>query len=288
MKTYFKYKNDIQGFEDVSGTIKATEKIASASIHSLKLEVGQLNDYMSELERMLSRVSEFYFNAKEPLFEKRNSGGKAMILITGDKGLVGGMYHNLANFLIDKINNEDIIITIGKKGRKYLEEEGVVVDRSFFDMSGAPSEESVSSITDYVFKIFETRNIAQVDIIYPRFIALSAQEPTSLTFLPFEFKDELGTDGKIIDIEVEPGFPIFEQAKKEISADLVKKYISLFFHRIMLESKLSEYSARMVAMENASVKTEELIKKLSLRYFKAKKKFITKTQIESFIVHKII
>ena len=90
--------------------------------------------------------------------------------------------------------------------------------------------------------------------------------------------------------ETEPrsGLPIFEPSKKEVFKALTQKYIGMFFRKIVMETKLSELSARTVAMEHASAKTDELIKKISLNYLKERRRAITQKQLESFAVHKII
>ena len=135
MKAYFKYKSNIKGLDDVSETIKATEKIAAAKIHSLKVSVKQLNDYISELKRVLERVSQFYFDDKNKFLKKGYTKSKAVVLITSNKGLVGGMYHNLVNFLAEDLRKYDITVVIGKKGVKYLKEDNVELDKSFLDLS---------------------------------------------------------------------------------------------------------------------------------------------------------
>lgn len=284
MKAYFKYKSDIAGLGDVSETIKATEKISAAKIHSLKVGVKQLNEYIFELERVLMRVSQFYFDEKNIFLKKGHQKEKAVVLVTSNKGLVGGLYHNLVNFLINDLDKYDFTVVIGKKGVKYLKEDEVALDKTFLNLSEYVKHDEVSEIADYIFNLFESKGLNNVDLIYPEFISLSSQKPKLIEFLPFEFKTDKEKSEPSSDTL---GFPVFEQSKKEVFKYCIKKYISVFFFKIILESKLSELSARMVATEHASEKVKEIIGKLSVSYFKERKKFITKTQIESFVVHKV-
>ena len=62
----------------------------------------------------------------------------------------------------------------------------------------------------------------------------------------------------------------------------------MFFYKIGTETKLSEFSARTVAMEHAAVKTKGLIHKFTLDYSKERRRVATQKQLEIFAVHKIV
>ena len=84
---------------------------------------------------------------------------------------------------------------------------------------------------------------------------MTKSNPIIVPYLPFQFnfeKLDLSNDD-----EDELGFPVFEPTKAEIWNQLIKKYIEIFFYRIIIESKLSEFSSRTIAMENSVAKTEE-------------------------------
>lgn len=276
MKSYITYKNQIEGFKDVLETVKATEKIAASYIHFLRKKVSSINTYLLEIEKILSRLSSFYKKKSNPLLQKRKRGKKALVILTGDKGLVRGLWHKVINTFLEKIKMYQSIIVIGAKGEKYLKEENVQIVKSFTAEKG-----EINSITNYIFSEFRKEEFSQVNILYPSFVSLAQQTPNFVLFLPFEFeKDEEKKAGE--------GFPIFEPSKEKVFDNLLEKYIGSFFYKIFLETKLSELSARTVAMEHAKAKTEELIGKLMLDYTKQRRRIITQRQLESFAAHKII
>ena len=139
MKTYLAYKNQIQGFKDVSETVKTVEKIAASSVHFLKQEVNNLNVYTSEIEKVLARLSLFYQKEDHPLLQKRNIKEKALIILTGDKGLVGGLWHKIINSFLEDIKKRyQSVIAVGAKGENYLREENIQTIKGFtqvFDIS---------------------------------------------------------------------------------------------------------------------------------------------------------
>jgi F-type H+-transporting ATPase subunit gamma len=272
MKTFLAYKNQVQGFRDVLETVKTVEKIAASSIHFLKQKVYNLNIYASEIERVLARLSLFYQKKNNPLLKKRTKGKKALVILTGNKGLVGGLWHQIINSFLENLKPYQAVIAVGAKGENMLKQENI--------QNIAKGDDDMEHITNYVFDEFKKGAFSQIDILYPQFISLAEQKPNFTQFLPFEF--ELDKEK-----ENDQGLPIFEPSKEKIFNRLLRKYISIFFYKIIMETKLSELSARTVAMEHASVKTNEFIQKFTLDYVKNQRRLTTQKQLESFAVHQI-
>jgi len=281
MKSYIAYKNQIQGIKDVSETVKTVEKIAASSVHFLKQEVSHLSTYATELEKILDRLSQFYQKKNHPLLQKKASGKEALVIITGDKGLVGGLWHEVVNAFLESDVQYKSVIVLGTKGENYLKEENVSITKSFTNIFNTLQQENVEHITDYIFEQFKKGEFSKMDILYPKFVSLAEQIPSFVPFLPFEFK--LTKKEKVSD-----GLPIFEPSQQKIFYELLQKYIGIFFHEIVMETKLSELSERTVTMEHASTKTDELIQKSTLDYTKQRRRIVTQRQLESFIAHKII
>ncbi|HDH31726.1 MAG TPA: hypothetical protein ENH26_03060 [Candidatus Wolfebacteria bacterium] len=309
MKTYIAHKNQIKGFNNVSETVNMVEKIAASSVHFLKQEVFNLNVYAAEVEKILTRLSLFYQKKDNPLLQKKYTKRKTLVILTGDKGLVGGLWHGIVNAFLKNTKQYQAIIVIGAKGENYLKEENMPIIKSFTHIFDISQKKEIRYITNYIFDEFKKGVFSRVDILYPQFISLAKQTPNLTLFLPFEFTpleitnydDKNAIDNKrheqrkfLTEFKLtkrkksSEGLPIFEPSKQKVFDKLLQKYIGVFFHKIIMETKLSELSARAVAMEHAAVKTRELIKKLTLDYTKERRRIITQRQIESFTAHKII
>ncbi len=291
MKTYSAYKTQISEFKDVSETVKTVEKIAASSVHFLKREVSNLDSYAAEIEGALSRLSLFGPKKENPLLREKNAGKRAVVVITGDRGLVGGLWHAVTAAFLDKNGRGEYVIPMGEKGENYLKEENVPI----FNALKAGDE---GAAADYIFSGFKKGSFSRVDILYPKFFSLADQRPSFIPFLPFDFKSlEIGgyggknaprreSGGKTPGIA--DGLPIFEPSKQKIFGNLLQKYIGVFFRKIALEAKLSELSARTVAMEHAADKTDKLVGKLNIDYAKERRRSVTQRQLESFAAHKVI
>lgn len=286
MKTYLAHKNQVQGLRDVSETVKTVEKIAASSVHFLKQEVASLNSYALEIEKILARLSLFYRKENHPLLQERNTGKRALIVLTGNKGLVGGLWHAVVSALLENIHQYQAVISIGAKGEAYLKEESGQAKRLFLQTPDILQKQDIEKITDYIFDGFKKGIFRQVAVLYPQFISLAKQSPLLVSFLPFRFVLAAKAGGEFSEGAL--GLPIFEPSRRKLFDRLLQKYIGLFFYKIVMETRLSELSARTVAMEHASAKTSRLIQKFTLDYLKERRRVITQKQLESFAVHKTI
>ena len=284
MKTYLAHKNEIEGFKDVADTVKTVEKIAATSIHFLKQEVLNLNSYILNTEKVLKRAQLFYSKKDSPLLNKKMKGNEALVVLTGDKGLVGGLWHDvIAKFLDDNAKYKYIIV-VGAKGSQYLDEENIKVFNIFKGLPDIPMDNEIKNISNYIFDKFKDDTFSSVDILYPSFISLAEQKSVFVNFLPFTFekvKENITTDKTL-------GIPIFEPSKRDIFENILQKYVQIYFYKIIMEGKLSELSARTVSMEHATEKTNESIRKFTLDYTKDRHRFITQKQLESFAAHRTI
>lgn len=288
MKTYLTYKNQLEGLDDVYSTVKTVEKVAASSIHLLKTEVQILQLNIAALGDILVRLSCFYEVNRHSFLETRSGSKKMLVVLTGEKGLVGGLWHSLVSAVLDKIASYQTLVVIGSKGARFLAEEDIKITQSFTISAGVLRQENVEKISSFVIDAFIKRLITQVDIIYPQFVSLVKQKPSLTGYLPFDFALEIGRDFPDKDLDKELGLPIFEPSKSDIFDSLLKKYIDMSFYKLMLETRLSELAARAVAMEYAAVKTQDLKERLKLVYFKGRRRFMTQKQLESFTVHKIM
>ena len=72
----------------------------------------------------------------------------------------------------------------------------------------------------------------------------------------------------------------FEAGADQVLGALLTHYLNFQVFQILLESKASEHSSRMVAMKNATDNAKQLIKDLTLEYNKLRQANITKELLE--------
>ncbi len=279
MKTFSSYHHQIQGFEDVSATVKVVEKIAASSVHVLKQDVLALNTYVRNLEQTLAELALFYPKATHPFVQAKPEGKRALILFTGDKGLVGGLWHKMINLYLEKKETYQAVFLVGEKGKRYLAEERIEIASPFSVNDRDTEDQKIDRLMQNVFEAFRQGTWSHIDIAYPKFISLVEQEPTILPFLPFSFRPNKTKETAI-------GIPIFEPSRSHLFETLIQKYIDVFFRGLVMEAALSEDAARMIAMEHASQKTDEFVDKFKFAFRKDRRRSITQKQLERFSAHK--
>jgi F-type H+-transporting ATPase subunit gamma len=72
----------------------------------------------------------------------------------------------------------------------------------------------------------------------------------------------------------------FEPDEETVLGALLPHSLNFQMHQILLETKASEQSARMVAMKNATDNAKQIIKDLTLEYNKLRQANITKELLE--------
>jgi len=275
MKSYQIYQDKIAGYRDVAETVHTVEKIAASSAHTLKTLVRQLSQHADAVETMIASIASSRSIKKHPLLNPSTGSRHAVILCTGDKGLVGGLWNRTVTALFESTNQDDTIITVGTKGARLLAEEKRAIAHEFPGLPDLPKSEDIEPIAAHALNAFLENKYASVKIIYPHFVSIAEQKPMLVPFLPFSNKPKSGEQSDL-------GLPIYEPSRDMITRALLEKYIRVFFHKTMLEAKLSELSGRIIAMEHAGAKTETIIQKTIWSYLKERRSLSTQKQLESF------
>jgi F-type H+-transporting ATPase subunit gamma len=100
--------------------------------------------------------------------------------------------------------------------------------------------------------------------VYNRFVNPMTQIPTERKLLPLA---EI-TSENTSTYEYEP-------SAEEVLAQLLPKYAETLIYSALLESKASEFGARMTAMGNATKNATEMIERYTLEYNRARQASIT-------------
>jgi F-type H+-transporting ATPase subunit gamma len=118
-------------------------------------------------------------------------------------------------------------------------------------------------------------------VLFPRFVNTLTQKPTALTLLPITSLEEAGLTGASeAPIPETAGDMIFEPSPEKILAEIVPYYVHFELYQMLLGTRASEHSARMVAMKSATDNAKEIVKDLTLEYNKARQAAITNELLE--------
>jgi len=205
-----------------------------------------------------------------PLLQKREVKKVAIVHITTDRGLCGGLNANMnrvtANFILEQ-SVPVTLITVGRQGRAFMLRAGCDISAEFTGISDRPTLLETLPISRVVIDDYSNGVVDLVYLAYPRFVTTMVQQSVVEVLLPIE--PTTFPRGQAAEYIYEPRLSI-------VLSELLPRYVEMRVYHAILELVASEQSARMVAMRNASDNARELIEELTLTLNKVRQEAITK------------
>jgi len=155
MKHYSEFKKELNGIKDVSETLKSIEKISASKVKTIKNKILNLEKYTLEIFNLLNRLSLFYKNNKNFLLTKRKSGKKILLVIMGEKGLVGPLWQKITSKTLLEKNNYDSILVVGKKGYQKLLEVNINPELFFSFSEKNDLDENINILNKKIIEYFK-------------------------------------------------------------------------------------------------------------------------------------
>ena len=290
MKSYTYFKNKIAGYEDVSETVKVIEKIAASSVHIIKKEVSTLNNFLAITKTVIERLSVCTEKTiTHPLMSVRkdSSAVDVLLVISGGKGLVGGLWQRLAESYREMALPNQKVVLVGDKSIEYINVESENILRVFNFSNEIPSQAEVDSLYRYLEENFIKGNFRSVSVLYFKSASIGEQQPLCVPFLPFVPSVNYN-DKEVTVSDTTLGWPIIESSVPDLLDNLFKSFIQARLYSFLLEARLSELSARTVSMEHAAQKTKEVVEQLQLQHARQRRHVSTQKHLESFTSQNMI
>ena len=263
----------------VSNTAKVTramELVAGSKMRRAQDRALHSRPYAERMRSVLGQLSGYAASADpaelNPLLQQRAVRHFALIHITADRGLAGGLNTNMnrasASLALEHQPNVErvSVIPVGRKGRDFFRRSGFPSIAEFTNLGDYPDSSDIFPIVRIVIDDYMSGAIDQVFIGYPRFVNAAVQRPTLRQILPVQAPE--GGDQQRVDF-------IFEPSPEQLLEALLPRYIEMQIYEAVLEARASEQSARMVAMRQATDAANDMVSELTLTYNKARQEMIT-------------
>jgi len=276
-------RNRIKSVKSTGQITRAMQLVASSKMKRAQDSARAGRAYAELLGEILdtaqSKVGEF----SHPLLTKRDVKVRGILLVTPDKGMAGALNGNLIRLAAEQ--KDAVFVCIGRKGAQALARSGrkVLAD---FPVTDRANFSEVRPAAEYLIKAFTEGTVDTVEVIFAHFKNTMVQTPRVQQLLPAdslvnqarEFRSKLGLpEPKIEDDERDM---LFEPSAAAILNELPALFFKQAVHQAVLESKASEFSARMVAMKAATDNAKKISAALSLEYNKARQAAITQEILE--------
>ena len=273
----------IKSVKNTAQITKAMQMVAASKMRRAQQAAIAGRPYALLMNRVLAEVLDSVRDFSHPLMEPRPIKKTAVIVISTDKGLCGGLNSNLLREVAKVEKDLTVFIAAGRKGSQFL----VRTKRQLaaeFTYKDSPSFSEARVISKYAQELFLRGDVDRVDVLFTNFINTLTQKPESKQFLPVaEIKGvTAGFEGENLVQELTKGTTdfLFEPSAEQVMGALLPQYLNFKIYQVLLEAKASEHSARMVAMKSATDNAHQLIKDLTLEYNKMRQASITNELLE--------
>jgi len=281
-------KNKIISTKKTGKVTKAMESVSAVKMRKSQERAFASRPYVHAAMRILARVSGSDEAMQHPLAQKRVATKRLVVMVTSDKGLAGSVNSAVLK-QADILRRSGVkfdVIAIGRKAVEYAEREGITVVAKYMNVADDVTIADIYAMAAVAMDAFKNSDTyGEVNVIYQNFISTFEQAPTLRQVLPLDpaeihyimqgikpkhgkFSEDVVAGDSVVNYTIEPNATAVLDA-------LIPQLVQILLYHALLESKASEHSARMVAMKNATDKSKEVIKALTIKFNKARQAKIT-------------
>lgn len=283
-------KNKIIATKKTGQVTKAMESVSAVKMRKSQEKALSARPYVYAALHILSQVSAFSEVEKHALMHVRQKGRRLVVIVTSDKGLAGSVNSAVLKKVEQLLqeSREIDVIAIGRKAVEFAVREKLTVVGEYTNVTDDVSIADVQEMALKALRAFTVDDTyREVLVVYQNFLSTFEQKPELRTMLPLS-REELveimsgitpkkgkGSDDTMSTTEDASIAYTIEPSAEEVFETLVEQLVQVVLYHALIESKASEHSARMVAMKNATDKSKEVAKALTLTFNKARQAAIT-------------
>ena len=253
---------------------KAMELVAASKLRRAQERMQNARPYADELSGVMTQLMARSAGYRHPYLEVRPVTRRCLVLVTSDRGLVGGLNSNSIRLALRESGGGGVpvdVVSIGRRGRDTMRRLGRNLIGDISNYGDRPTLTTILPAITIAMGRYERAECDQVDLIYARFVNPGRQEATLQRILPVTPPDTATRSTS--------GFE-YEPDTREVLDALLPRYVEAQVYRAVLENLASEQAARVIAMHNAQENAGEVIESLTLTANKARQDSITTELME--------
>lgn len=257
----------------------AMEKVAVSKMKKTQDKMLKGRPYRDRMLSVISHLAKGQPEYKPKYMEERDVKNIAIIVISSDKGLCGGLNANLLREVTrfaskQAAEGKNISYSlIGTKAQSFFKSFGGNVISATEKLGDDPSIEQLVGSMKILLDSFSEGEIDKVYLASNSFVNTMTQDPEINQLLPLskieEEEEEQSKDTPRWDYIYEP------DDSRVLLDGLMERYIESLLYQSVIENIACEQAAKMVAMKSATDNAGSLIEELQLVYNNARQAAIT-------------
>lgn len=271
-------KDKILSTEKTSKITSAMQMVSSAKLVKSEQAARDFQVYASKIRQITTNLlkSDLVSGSDNPMLASRPVKKTGYIVITSDKGLVGGYNSKILKAMMDTItdyhteNDDYAIISIGSVGSDFFKARGMNVSFELRGLEDQPSFDQVGKIIAQAVEMYKNELFDELYVCYNHHVNSLTSQVRMQQMLPIKEldADEASEDRVITGFELEPN-------REVILEQLLPKYTESLIYGAIIDAKTAEHAAGMTAMQTATDNAKNVINDLTIQYNRARQAAIT-------------
>ncbi|HGC8447406.1 TPA: F0F1 ATP synthase subunit gamma [Streptococcus agalactiae] len=271
-------KDKILSTEKTSKITSAMQMVSSAKLVKSEQAARDFQVYASKIRQITTNLlkSDLVSGSDNPMLASRPVKKTGYIVITSDKGLVGGYNSKILKVMMDTItdyhteNDDYAIISIGSVGSDFFKARGMNVSFELRGLEDQPSFDQVGKIIAQAVEMYKNELFDELYVCYNHHVNSLTSQVRMQQMLPIKEldADEASEDRVITGFELEPN-------REVILEQLLPQYTESLIYGAIIDAKTAEHAAGMTAMQTATDNAKNVINDLTIQYNRARQAAIT-------------
>lgn len=271
-------KDKILSTEKTSKITSAMQMVSSAKLVKSEQAARDFQVYASKIRQITTNLlkSDLVSGSDNPMLASRPVKKTGYIVITSDKGLVGGYNSKILKAMMDTItdyhteNDDYAIISIGSVGSDFFKARGMNVSFELRGLEDQPSFDQVGKIIAQAVEMYKNELFDELYVCYNHHVNSLTSQVRMQQMLPIKELDaeEASEDRVITGFELEPN-------REVILEQLLPQYTESLIYGAIIDAKTAEHAAGITAMQTATDNAKNVINDLTIQYNRARQAAIT-------------
>jgi F-type H+-transporting ATPase subunit gamma len=289
MPTLSTLKNELEFNTDLVALLEVMKGIAASRFQALQKRKERFRKFADSFQSFFELID---FSQAEHPFSRASTKRVGIVMVTSDEGFMGGLNTHVINSGLAERKSEAELMILGERGAAYLKG----MNEKFIPFPGVTEEnkyELALKLKDYIMEQSKSHKIGKVVLSYPVPVSFTFQKIEVVKLLPCaELFEKQKTEDrrqrtedrgqKTEDRGQNPEKVIIESSMDAIIEHLVGEWITQKLYEVFEDSKLSEFAARTINLEQSHQNLSQSREALRYKYFSAKHSFVDKGMRETF------
>jgi F-type H+-transporting ATPase subunit gamma len=281
MPSLIDIRRRIRAVKSTQQITKALKMVAAAHLRRSQERILNARPMARQISRVLGDLASRVDPSTHPLLAQPAEGDRRRVLLvvlTADKGMCGSFNANIiravSNHILTQRDQDVTLGLVGRRGRDFFRRRDYPTRFELINFTRRPGYEHAHAIAREVIAAFTAHETDHVYLAYNEFKSVLQQRIVIDQLLPIpKGRFEPGDETATVDY-------LYEPSAQKIFDELLPRYVEFQVFTALLESAAAQNAAQMVAMDNATKNSGDVIDSLTLTMNKVRQAAITREIIE--------